>query len=247
MWLAAAGIGAALALLLIRLWRRSDADHVVREELSRNRQELTAGLRDLRDELGRATKSAGDSAVNSIGALAATQSQQLEAFSQRLVQLTETLQSDSHHLRQEVAENAQRLTANLVEQHRTAAQQQQEQLARVAEQLAGLTAANEQRLTALQGLVDGKLKELRDDNAQQLERMRLTVDEKLHATLEQRLGESFKLVSERLEKVHQGLGEMQALANGVGERCGRVTREADRRIAGAPTTSGVLTTRPSPA
>jgi len=58
---------------------------------------------------------------------------------------------------------------------------------------------------------------IRKDNAEQLERMRVTVDEKLHATLEQRLGESFKLVSDRLEAVHKGLGEMQTLAAGVGD------------------------------
>jgi DNA recombination protein RmuC len=55
------------------------------------------------------------------------------------------------------------------------------------------------------------------DNGARLEEMRKTVDEKLHATLEQRLGESFKLVSDRLDKVHQGLGEMQQLAIGVGD------------------------------
>ena len=58
---------------------------------------------------------------------------------------------------------------------------------------------------------------LRAENAQKLEQMRATVDEKLQATLEQRLGASFKQVSERLEQVHRGLGEMQSLASGVGD------------------------------
>jgi DNA recombination protein RmuC len=65
--------------------------------------------------------------------------------------------------------------------------------------------------------VEERLKSLQDDNAQKLEKMRQTVDEKLHATLEQRLGDSFKIVSERLELVHKGLGEMQTLAIGVGD------------------------------
>src|ERR671935_216454 len=65
-------------------------------------------------------------------------------------------------------------------------------------------------------IVDLRLQELQKDNAQQIERMRATVDEKLQGTLEKRLGESFKLVSERLEKVHQGLGAMQQLASDVG-------------------------------
>jgi len=62
-----------------------------------------------------------------------------------------------------------------------------------------------------------RLGEIQRDNAQKLEEMRKTVDEKLHATLEQRLGESFKQVSDRLEAVHRGLGEMQNLATGVGD------------------------------
>lgn len=65
--------------------------------------------------------------------------------------------------------------------------------------------------------VEKQLKEIREDNGTRLEEMRKTVDEKLQNTLEKRLGESFKLVSERLEQVHKGLGEMQNLANGVGD------------------------------
>lgn len=64
--------------------------------------------------------------------------------------------------------------------------------------------------------VDSRLKELREENTQQIEKMRSTVDEKLQGTLEKRLGESFRLVSERLEQVHQGLGAMQQLASDVG-------------------------------
>ena len=64
--------------------------------------------------------------------------------------------------------------------------------------------------------VEERLEKMQADNAEKLERMRATVDEKLHTTLEKRLGESFSLVSERLEKVHQGLGEMQTLASDVG-------------------------------
>ena len=64
--------------------------------------------------------------------------------------------------------------------------------------------------------VDNRLKELQQDNALQIDKMRATVDEKLQGALERRLGESFKLVSERLEQVHQGLGAMQQLASDVG-------------------------------
>ena len=94
---------------------------------------------------------------------------------------------------------------------------QQRQLQGFGEQLGKLTLSNEQRLDAVRVTVEQRLDALRTDNTAKLEQMRATVDEKLQATLDQRLGDSFKLVSERLEQVHRGLGEMQTLATGVGD------------------------------
>ena len=71
-------------------------------------------------------------------------------------------------------------------------------------------------LEGVRAIVDLRLKELQQDNAKQIDKMRATVDEKLQGTLEKRLGESFKLVSDRLEQVHKGLGAMQQLASDVG-------------------------------
>src|SRR5213595_2137244 len=86
---------------------------------------------------------------------------------------------------------------------------------------AGATAKNQREeltksLESVRSIVDLRLKQLQDDNAKQIDTMRATVDEKLQGTLEKRLGESFKLVSDRLEQVHQGLGAMQQLASDVG-------------------------------
>ncbi|MBJ7309133.1 DNA recombination protein RmuC [Rugamonas sp. CCM 8940] len=83
--------------------------------------------------------------------------------------------------------------------------------------LASLTESNAARLLEVRATLENKIRELQSDNGARLEEMRKTVDEKLHATLETRLSESFKQVSERLERVHQGLGEMQQLALGVGD------------------------------
>ena len=94
---------------------------------------------------------------------------------------------------------------------------QGQQLEAFAQQLARLTQSNEQRFEQLRVSVETRLSAIQTDNAAKLEEMRKTVDEKLHATLEQRLGDSFKLVSERLEQVHKGLGEMHTLAAGVGD------------------------------
>ncbi|KAA0895026.1 DNA recombination protein RmuC [Oryzomonas rubra] len=94
---------------------------------------------------------------------------------------------------------------------------QKNQLDIFAGQLKSLTASNEGRLDKLRETVEDRLRLIQEDNARKLEQMRATVDEKLHDTLEKRLGESFKLVSERLELVQRGLGEMQSLASGVGD------------------------------
>jgi DNA recombination protein RmuC len=76
---------------------------------------------------------------------------------------------------------------------------------------------NTEGMDTLRHAIETRLAAIQTDNNQKLELMRQTVDEKLHNTLEQRLGESFKLVSDRLEQVHKGLGEMQTLASGVGD------------------------------
>jgi DNA recombination protein RmuC len=95
-----------------------------------------------------------------------------------------------------------------------------EEMARSREENANAAKTQRGELTAslesVRGIVDQRLKQLHEENTGQLERMRATVDEKLQGTLEKRLGESFKLVSERLEQVHQGLGAMRQLASDVG-------------------------------
>ena len=102
------------------------------------------------------------------------------------------------------------------------------QLEGFAAQLALLTTMNEQKMEAVRLIVDEKLKQIQEDNARQLDRMRETVDEKLQSTLEKRLGESFKQVSERLEQVHQGLGDMRNLAADVGD-LGKVLKNVKLR------------------
>ncbi len=94
---------------------------------------------------------------------------------------------------------------------------QKTQLEAVSSALGNLSESNGKKLEAIRGTLEGKLQSIQDDNARQLEQMRQTVDEKLQGTLEKRLGDSFRQVSERLEQVHKGLGEMQALATGVGD------------------------------
>jgi len=90
-------------------------------------------------------------------------------------------------------------------------------LENVSNRVGQLTQTSEQRMDALKAAVETRLQAIQEDNARRLEQMRQTVDEKLQGTLEKRLGDSFRLVSERLELVQKGLGEMRELANGVGD------------------------------
>jgi DNA recombination protein RmuC len=120
-------------------------------------------------------------------------------------------------LREELAGTLARQQQATTQQLGAISTSQQEQLKAFAERLAQLTQVSESRIEALRRTLEERLDLLRGENAQKLEQMRATVDEKLQATLEQRLGASFKQVSERLEQVHKGLGEMQSLAAGVGD------------------------------
>lgn len=94
---------------------------------------------------------------------------------------------------------------------------QERRLHRVEETLNEKLSQNESRMERMQDSLSRNVRGLQEENSKKLEEMRLTVDEKLHATLDKRLGESFSLVNERLEQVYKGLGEMQTLANGVGD------------------------------
>lgn len=110
----------------------------------------------------------------------------------------------------------------------------------LGEQLRALSADNERRLADVRAAVELRLAALQDGNEKKLEQMRATVDEKLHATLEQRLGESFKQVAERLEQVHKGLGEMHTLARDVGSLHRVLSNVKTRGIVGEVQLAGLL-------
>uniref|UniRef100_A0ABX1PUV5 DNA recombination protein RmuC n=2 Tax=Aromatoleum anaerobium TaxID=182180 RepID=A0ABX1PUV5_9RHOO len=120
-------------------------------------------------------------------------------------------------LREEVATNLKGIATSLSETMGQLSSLQKSQLEAMATAIDKLSQSVDAKLEAVRTTVDGKLKSMQEDNAKQIEQMRLTVDEKLQGTLEKRLSESFKHVSDRLELVHKGLGEMQTLATGVGD------------------------------
>jgi DNA recombination protein RmuC len=215
----------------------------LREELARSRQESALAARGGREEQARSLERLAATLAERLVQLGTLQAQQLDAFAQQLARQTQGGEARGEQLRQAVEtrltalqqENATRLE----EMRRTVDEKlhvtldrlastlsdrlvqlgtlQAQQLDAFAQQLARQTQGSEARAEQLRQAVEARLTAIQQENAAKLEEMRKTVDEKLHATLEQRLGDSFRLVSERLEQVHRGLGEMQTLAAGVGD------------------------------
>ena len=127
------------------------------------------------------------------------------------------LASGARQLREEVVATLKGISETMARTMGELANLQKTQLEAMSTTIGKLSDSNEKKLEALRVTVEGKLQSMQADNARQLEQMRQTVDEKLQGTLEKRLGESFKQVSERLELVHKGLGRDAD----PGHRCGR--------------------------
>ncbi|HEY0332254.1 MAG TPA: DNA recombination protein RmuC [Stenotrophomonas sp.] len=132
------------------------------------------------------------------------------AFGQQLGEFTARTDAQSLALRQSLVEDARKARQESGDSQQRFAEQ-------LGQRLAELTQRNEQRIGEMRATLEQQLQALLADNASKLEQMRNTVDEKLQTTLNTRLDSSFKLVSERLEQVQRGLGEMQQLATGVGD------------------------------
>ena len=196
---------AVLVLLVVLLLRRPEVrlEQALREEQRDGRGELRQQLDSL--------STAQEQRIDGFG-------RRLEDLStrtdQRLDVLREALTEDARKSRSEHAELQQRFEAGL------------------GQRLTELTQRNEQRIGEMRATLEQQLQRLQADNAQKLEQMRATVDEKLQSTLETRLGQSFRLVSERLEQVQRGLGEMQQLATGVGDLKRVLTNVKTRGIFG---------------
>jgi DNA recombination protein RmuC len=139
------------------------------------------------------------------------------AVSEEIATNREESGTTAKQLREEVGNSLAATSASLRASVAELSQLQTTQLESFGTQLAALTRANEEKLERVRNTVEERLTVLQFENARKLEEIRVTVDDKLQGTLEAKLGESFRQVSERLEQVHKGLGEMQTLASGVGD------------------------------
>jgi DNA recombination protein RmuC len=210
-------IALVLLVLLLRRSARTQTDPALIERLALLAASAERTERTLREELREARSEAAQQQARFEAQLRAAltdgsraQAERLDGFGrgldaaalrsdQRIETLRQTLSDDARKSREESVGALKQFGESL------------------DARLLTLTQHNAERMHEVRATLEAKLKELQTDNAAQLERMRETVDEKLKTTLEARLGESFKLVSERLDQVHRGLGEMQALAQGVGD------------------------------
>ena len=171
----------------------------VREASLAGRQELSQSVAQFQQVLGQ-----------QMSTIATVQNNQIDGFAQQLAKLTEANEVRLGALQKAVDERMQ----TFAQDARAGREENAGTLARFGD---GLNQQLAGRLAEVRATLEARLKDIETQNAAKLDEMRKTVDEKLHATLEQRLGESFKLVSDRLDAVHKGLGEMQTLAIGVGD------------------------------
>ncbi len=139
---------------------------------------------------------------------------------------------NSKEAREELMNTFRVFTETIIKRMNDASAGSRDQLDSFSKQLVNLTGTNDQRLQDMRRTIEERISLLQQENSKKLDQMRITVDEKLQSTLEKRLGESFRLVSERLEMVHKGLGEMQGLATSVGDLKNVLTRVKPRGIWG---------------
>ena len=196
-------------------------------------------LKQIRQTVTENLQSTSDTLVTTIGELGNTQTDQLTNSTKAINDLTQAnetsienirkstderiqnLQTSNENslkqIRQTVTENLQSTSDTLVTTIGELGNIQSERLEAATRSISDLTQCNKTSIDGVRTIVDQRLQAMQDSNEKKLDQMRQTVDEQLQSTLEKRLGESFNLVSQRLEDVQRGLGEMQNLATGVGD------------------------------
>lgn len=195
-WLSLLLAAVSLALLLYVLKRLTPAgedpaariEKAVREEFRLAREESGRATRELREGIAEDFRLSREEAAHA-----------------------------ARELREEVAATQKSANETVTRAIAEMAKSQKESLTAAENRIKELSELNRDRLDRLRNILDTQIRALQESNEKKLDQMRQTVDEKLQSTLEKRLGESFKLVSERLESVQRGLGEMQNLAAGVGD------------------------------
>jgi DNA recombination protein RmuC len=186
--LCTAATAGLVLFLLTRLHSPDGAGKEVRDELRTGREEARGTAKELREEMSGSLKLTADTLSKALEGLGKAQQALIEGMAKQVAELTESSQKSLDNVRRTLDDRSKELADS-----------------------------NQGALDRIRDAFDSRVKELQEGNERKLDEMRKIVDEKLHDTLEKRLGESFKLVGDRLEAVHKDLGEMHNLATDLGD------------------------------
>jgi DNA recombination protein RmuC len=232
-WLSAKGRNAQVSAELRQQLIEIDStltkiDPLIRDEFSRNRRENQDSFKSNREELNISFKILGDTLTKTVAELSIAQKNQFDTFSKQLLELTKSFDDRNKSLQEQLEKSAK---DNRTEQSNSLKsfedkfaqnvkdfnELQRQKFADLSDKQEQIKKETESKLKEIRETVETKLQTLQEENTKKLDDMKKVVDEKLQETVEKRFNESFKLISDRLEQVHKGLGEMQTLASGVGD------------------------------
>lgn len=198
-----------------------DTEKNLKDEFVTNRRESADTAIGLRTEIGNQLNKFTQTFSEQLGNLTKSNEDKLEAirktFEDKLVDFQKSIDSNSKESRTELKDNLEAFKKELNDALKDYKERLREQFAEFERSQKTQNVANSEKISELKLSLEKSVKTMQEGNEKKLEEMRKTVDEKLNETLEKRLGESFKQVSDRLEAVHKGLGEMQTLAVSVGD------------------------------
>lgn len=223
--------------------RQKFSEEMIKEYLKNSREDLNENFRNFREESQDSFKNLGELVGNQINFIGESQKRNFEYFSEQLNTQNKNSEDRQKYLQElvksslEEIESAQdkfteTISKNIKELKELLSGELKDSRQEISKSVLTFGQDMTENLDKMKTNISEVLEKLRNDNEKKLEEMRKTVDEKLHETLEKRLANSFKIVSERLELVHKGLGEMQSLANGVGDLKKALTNVKNRGIIG---------------
>ena len=226
------GLAGLMGVVLILLWVRRpvgrEMEQALRDELRISREESTRQARDSREEVATTLESVRKTTEEKLAAGGELQRRGIEDLKMSMTALTDTIRGEMTSHRDRVQTQLQAIQSTneqrfekvretVIQHLQKLLEDQRRQMVELVDSLQKVTESNRQDQEKIRDVLEQKFSQIQENNEKKLDEMRQTVDEKLHNTLEKRLGESFKQVSERLEAVQRGLGEMQTLATGVGD------------------------------
>jgi DNA recombination protein RmuC len=204
-------------------------DLLIRNEFSNNREEIQRGAKDTREELSKSLK-ANEEKTNKL----------ITGFDDNSRSLNEQLNNSAKENRVELSNSLKSFEEKFGANVKDFNELQRQKFNDLVIKQDLMRSDTETKLEKIRETIEKKLQTLQEENTRKLEEMRNTVDEKLQNTLEKRFNESFTVISERLDQVHKGLGEMQSLATNVGDLKKVMTNVKSRGVMGEYQLANIL-------